>query len=138
MDTSQIFHILLLKTIISCKGKKLVFCKELAKYPQIGKVTSLCSCRLCVPSWFEIWELIGVWELNGLRHAFWIMIHAPTMETGHMEQVNHFLIPLHLHVKNHNYILRKQFWLMRDEKCQNLPLLSMVLIDVCFQSDFCI
>ena len=44
-------------------------------------------CRLYVPFLFEIWELTGVWELNGLSHAFWIMIHAPTMEIGPMEQV---------------------------------------------------
>lgn len=43
--------------------------------------------RLCVLFLFEIWASTGGWELNGLRHASWIMILAPTMETGHMEQV---------------------------------------------------
>ncbi|CAL5350413.1 unnamed protein product [Camellia sinensis] len=42
--------------------------------------------RLYVPFLFEIWELIGEWELNGSRHAFWIMTLVPIMVIGHMEQ----------------------------------------------------
>ncbi|KAF5940416.1 hypothetical protein HYC85_021583 [Camellia sinensis] len=32
----------------------------------------------------QIWELIGEWELNGSRHAFWIMTLVPIMQVDNM------------------------------------------------------
>lgn len=50
--------------------------------------------RLFVLFLFEIWALTGGWELSGLRHAFWIMIHAPIMVIGLTGQVINLFYPI--------------------------------------------
>lgn len=78
---------------------------------QLFMSQSLPICRLSAHFWSEIWVLIGEWEQNGSRHAYWIMTQLQIMVIGHMEQVSYVFTCNPLNTKGHLHILVDWNWM---------------------------